>query len=70
MEAFIPALAFVAGFAVAYVTLKRRYDKRKRDEWEFVRACQDHGVEVHAAAMPDGKVAMVADCSDNQDLNK
>ena len=70
MEAFVPALAFVAGFALAYTILSRRYGKRKRDEWEFVKACQDHDVTVHAAAMPDGKVAMIADCSNNQELNK
>ena len=69
MEAFVAAGAFVAGFIVAYLTLKRRYDKRKYVEWQFVKVCQDQDIKVHAVATPDGKITMVADFSDNQDLN-
>ena len=67
--AFIAAGTFVIGFIVAYVTLSRRYGDRKRQEWEFVKICQDKGIKVHAAATPDGKIAMVADFSPNQELS-
>ena len=43
--------------------------KRKRQEWMFVKWCQDNGIKVHAAATPDGKIAMVADFSANKDLD-